>query len=123
MKVVLLDERPYSWNKFYSGRHWSSRNEYAKAVHLLTLAAVREQLPPDFVQFNELVCITVRAYFKSRPIDPDNIMSKVYIDGLVDAGVIKDDSMQYVGRVILESHIDKHQPRVEIVVEDMNDVC
>lgn len=37
--------------------------------------------------------------FRKREMDPDNLVPKWYIDALVDAGVIPDDSSRYINGV------------------------
>lgn len=113
MRIVLYGERPISWNKFYSGMHWDTRNKLAQVTHLL----VRNELPVDATLFNVPVAITVTAYFKNRPQDPDNICAKLYIDGLIKR-VIVDDSPQWVTSVTTRSRIDKENPRVEIDISE-----
>ena len=113
IRLVLEGERPCSWNKFYSGMHWRKRATEADRVHVIVRAAI----DPDTVQlFDAPAHITVTAYFKNRPLDPDNICAKLYVDGLT-RWLIVDDSPQYVASVTTISRVDKARPRVEIVCE------
>lgn len=114
MLLVLEDERPRSWNAFYSGGHWNERRQYAEAIHQLVDGVVRN-VHPSLEPFDCRVHIKVTAYFKSRPQDPDNICSKVYIDGL-HGTVIHDDTRKYVASVTTISEVDKQNPRVEILI-------
>ena len=119
MKIVLEGERPISWNKMYSGMHWTKRKEEADRVHQLVWATLYQfdDMPyqhSDFMKDGR-VDIIVTAYFKNRPLDPDNICSKLYIDGLV-GNVIEDDTREFVRRVSTQSEVDKENPRVEIDV-------
>lgn len=100
-----------SWNKLYSGQHYTVREAEAARVHLL----VRGQIDPDVPPFSVPVDISVTAFFRSRPLDPDNVVAKLYIDGLCPL-VITDDSMKYVSSVRTASRIDKVNPRVEILI-------
>jgi Holliday junction resolvase RusA-like endonuclease len=52
--------------------------------------------------------------------DPDNITAaqKFILDGLVRAGIIKDDSQKYVNSIIHRFKVDKRNPRVEVVLEE-----
>jgi hypothetical protein len=113
--ITLLGERPRSWNLYYSvSSHWSIRAKEAKRIHELVRYTVMEQ-HPQVEMFEGRVSITFRAYFDKRPIDPDNLVAKIYIDGLIGI-LIKDDSWKYVAGVTLESHIDRDTPRVELEV-------
>jgi len=112
MKIVLEHERPVSWNMAYAGRHWSKRKADADAVHLLVRAAI----PRNARQYSEPVDIVVTAYFASRPLDADNIMAKLYIDGLVGR-LLVDDNPKWVRSVKTVSLVDRRRPRVEIDIE------
>ena len=121
MKIILKGERPWSWNKMYSGVHWSKRKEEADRVHELVWAAIRgESWFPAWKDMVESgwcgrVDIHITAYFKNRPQDPDNICSKMYIDGLI-GNVIEGDTREFVRKVTVQSEVDKDNPRVEIEV-------
>ncbi|MFT9076544.1 RusA family crossover junction endodeoxyribonuclease [Ethanoligenens sp.] len=52
--------------------------------------------------------------------DPDNIAAaaKYIMDGLVVAGVIRDDSQRYVTSISHVWHVDKQNPRVVVEIEE-----
>lgn len=116
MLLVLEDLRLPTWNSLYSGNmHWSKRRNVAAAIHELVIAAVRNKY--GFVDpFDKRVHIIVTEYFKSRPHDCCNIPAKLPIDGLRHAGVIIDDTREYVASVTTISEIDRNNPRVEILI-------
>ncbi len=61
-----------------------------------------------WTSYEKKVNITVIAYLK-RPIDPDNVSSKLIIDGLKLFGVIKDDTIKEVESVttkVVKSKVD-----------------
>ena len=87
-KLILPDERPVSWNKFYSGKHWTVRDREARRVHQL----VRAMLDPEIPPFDGLVDIEVVAYFRNRPLDASNINAKLYEDGLVGWWILEDSA-------------------------------
>jgi len=122
MKIVLLDERPISWNKFYAGMHWSVRKDEADRVHQLVWATLHEfdDMPYQYTdfKFSDRVDIHTTVYFKNRPQDPDNICSKLYIDGLIGT-VIENDTRQFVRKVTVQSEIDREEPRIEIKIEEV----
>lgn len=114
--VIVLDgERPPSWNKYYAGVHYRERKRDADRMHLLMIAALNGR-PARIVKPVE---ITVTAYFKGRQLDSDNIVAKGYVDGLVRAGLLVNDTPRYVDSVTTRSRKDKHRPRVEIVVREL----
>jgi Holliday junction resolvase RusA-like endonuclease len=112
MKITLLDERPLSWNRFYSGLHWTQRQAEVERVRGMMVA---ELLNMDFSPPDEPVAIIVTAYFKNRPQDPDNICSKLYIDALIGR-VLMDDSHAEISSVTTRSRVDRKKPRVEIEI-------
>lgn len=109
----MRDERPLSWNRFYAGMHWTKRSDEARRVKALVLA---ELLEAEHRAFQGPVDITVTAFFKNRPQDPDNICSKVYIDALIGR-ILLDDGHSHVNSVTTRSRIDKKKPRVEIEIQ------
>lgn len=112
MDIWLAGERPISWNKFYSGMHWAKRKELADATHLVVQAAVG----PDAEEYKKPVNIRLVAAFKNRPLDADNICAKLYIDGLIHAGVLVDDSPTYVRTVATTSLVDRNRPGLLISI-------
>lgn len=114
--VVILDgERPPSWNKFYAGSHWRERKRDADRIHWLVIAAL-DGRPARIVKPVEIV---ITAYFKGRQFDPCNVPAKIYIDGLVQAGLLVNDTPRYVDSVTTRSRKDKDRPRVEIVIREI----
>ncbi len=121
MKITLLGERPWSWNKMYSGIHWKERSKEAKRIHWLMFLEIRGYQPETAIEpimFENRVDIIVTVYFKNRPYDSDNCCVKPYIDGLIGI-VLKDDTRKYVRRVSTQSEIDKENPRMEIEIKEV----
>lgn len=107
--LVLPGERPVSWNEYYAGSHWSKRNDEAMRVHSI----VRAALDPNDDPFQGRVDIDVVVYADSRPMDPDNVCAKLYVDAL-KGWWIEDDTRQYVRIISTGVEIDKDNPRTEI---------
>lgn len=114
--LILPDEQPISWNKMYTGQHWSKRQAEVSRVHL----AVRGEIDPNWPMFDRPVHITVTAYFKNKSVqlDASNIPAKLYEDGLI-GWLIKDDRPQYVRSMTTVSLLDRQNPRVEIEVREV----
>lgn len=76
--------------------------------------ALAEQMP----HFEGPVRIRFTWYERNRRGDIDNVSfaQKFILDGLVKAGVIKDDSQRYVTGLEHEFRHDKDDPRIEIGV-------
>jgi Holliday junction resolvase RusA-like endonuclease len=116
LTLILPGERPISWNAFYAGGHWSKRKMEKDRVWLV----VRSSFPRAVVDgagwpAQERVRIEVTAFVKERPMDADNVCTKLYVDAL-KGWVIPDDDGQWVETVIPRVQIDPANPRVEIVI-------
>lgn len=95
MRIILKNYKIPSWNLLYSGKHWSIRKEMAEYAHI----SVREALiGKHATMYSYPVKITISAHLK-RTIDPDNVCSKLVIDGIKMMGILKDDTPQYVSSV------------------------
>jgi len=113
LNVTLYGEQSKSWNTYYAGVHHTKRSKEAKRAHGLVVA----KLAGCGVQFTSQVDIKVAVYRGNlRRFDSDNVVDKFYIDGLVQAGVLIDDSYQYVRWAASAIFIDKDNPRVVIEV-------
>jgi Holliday junction resolvase RusA-like endonuclease len=66
--------------------------------------------------FPVLICF--RWFSKNSRKDLDNVAfsKKFILDGMVMAGVLPDDSREYVSGFSDEFYIDKENPRVEVVI-------
>lgn len=62
------------------------------------------------------VAVRIQYFFPTRVRhDPDNYAGKMLLDGLVGAGIIKDDSFDCITLEISGGY-DKHNPRTEVEV-------
>jgi len=117
MQIILLGERPPSWNDSYAGQHWTKRQTVIERLRM----AVRAAIDPDECQpFTEPVYITVTVFFASKPQDADNIPAKLYIDAL-KGWVIADDDGRYVRSVTTVTEFDASLPRVVIDVRPVSE--
>ena len=61
------------------------------------------------------VTLTVRPHFKNKRRDLDNFRLKGLIDGLVAAGVIVNDNLNYINKIVIEAvYSDVEGVEVEI---------
>lgn len=107
-----IPDIPPSYNKF-NGRNnnWDYRNQKKAWTRLIGLCCRNKPKQP-------LCKATVRLtyYFKTRiRHDPDNYSGKFILDGLVNAGIITDDSFNNI-TLLLSGDYDKSNPRTEIEV-------
>lgn len=114
MKKLVIDNfKCPSLNKSYAGRHWSKRKAEADIIHGLVggLCIVQDLKPVKSYP----VDIYITASYKSKiRRDSGNASSKELIDGLVLAGILKDDSTEYVRWVATRAIIGSED---KVVVE------
>ena len=96
--TLILQKKALSWNKLYAGMHWSQRSKLADEWHELVFYECKIQKIPKFLDIYVRIISTLK-----KPLDADNICAKIIIDGLVLAGIIKDDTPRYVKAVTLIS--------------------
>lgn len=66
----------------------------------------------------EKAVVKITYYFKDkRRRDPDNYAGKFILDGLVDAGILVDDSFNNI-ELVLRGKWDKKKPRTEIEIKE-----
>ncbi len=98
-----------------SKRHWA---EYAKIkkTNTHTVAWIAKKLPKM-----ERIYLDITWYCKDRRKDLDNISAgiKFLLDGLVEAGVIPNDGWGEVAGFSHSFAVDKQNPRVEVVIEEV----
>lgn len=68
----------------------------------------------------ERVNLTITWFEGSKKRDPDNIHAgiKFILDGLVQAGVIPNDTQRYVGDVLHRIRTDRKKPRIEVELSE-----
>lgn len=62
------------------------------------------------------VTIKIIKYVKTKNTDIDNIRIKGLLDGLVEAGVLENDNMNYINKIILEAEVSKDKDGLEIEI-------
>lgn len=126
--MVLEGERCTSWNEWTRAHHQATAREKKRCGTL-----VRQWLQdhdPDCVPFDGPVRVTVTVYYESRPHDSCNIPAKFYTDGMLAKGAshkdgwrswLWDDDMAWVVSTTTIPRIDKDNPRVEILLEEVEE--
>ena len=116
-QTLVIESRFPSLNATLAAakRHWSI---YAKEKRRLTqavaLLAKVQQLKPV-----KRAVIRFTWYEKNKRRDPDNISAagkKPILDGLVEAGVLKDDGWSVIHGLEDRYFVDKERPRVEVTI-------
>lgn len=110
-RITLPDHKAISWNKIYAQGHWTTRKKLVDEVHFRVKIACK-----GIGLINGRVSIMIIADFKTRPLDSSNIAAKLYEDGLIKAGIIKDDSPEHVRMVSTESRPKQEKDQVHIFI-------
>lgn len=69
----------------------------------------------------ERIDLSITWYCKNRRKDKDNISgggTKMILDGLVEAGVIKNDGWGEIGDISHSFKVDKLDPRIEVEIKE-----
>ena len=114
--LVLYEERPKSWNFYWSGVHWRKRKAERDRVHYV----VRSAINPNHAEiFTVPVDINILVFYdttgRKKQVESANIVNKPYIDALI-GWYLEDDSRKYVRRVSTQSEVDNENPRVVITL-------
>ena len=91
----MIRKVPYGLLSVNTRHHWSVNREVARTWRRLAVAAARLQGIPTIQRAR--VVVTCHKATAAR-YDPGNLapVSKAIVDGLVDAGVLPDDSHEYL---------------------------
>lgn len=100
MKIKIDNLIKVSTNSIYSSKSWHTRQKFKKQYLLLTNGF------KDLEFISDRVDIHIDFYFKGRALDSSNCsyMLKLIEDCLVHHGVLKDDTIKYVGKVSMQSY-------------------
>ena len=72
----------------------------------------------------EKIDLSITWYCKNRRKDKDNISgggTKMILDGLVEAGVIRGDGWKQIGDITHKFKIDKENPRIDVCIKEATD--
>ena len=101
MIITIKNYKCLSLNDYF-GKHWAAKAKITEIEKGLAYADAKQRINAEriiegkFTKINKCKII-FSAYFKDkRKHDPDNLLAKNFIDGIVAAGVIPDDNDQVV---------------------------
>lgn len=116
MKIRIPYDPP-NWNEYINAER---RNRYIAAkLKKDEKMIVRAAVHGKKWKGGYPVALTVRAHFQNRRKDLDNTRVKGIIDGLVEAGVIQDDSLRYVQKLIILPVFDRWEG-IEIDIKELD---
>ena len=92
-----------NWNSYISAERTSiyKANNIKQDEKTYIMWTVREKWAGGYP-----VTLTIRPHFKNKKRDLDNFRMKGLIDGLVAAGVLKNDNLTCIDKIILEPIFD-----------------
>ena len=112
MKIHIPYEFP-NWNEYIqaerSNRYIAS--DMKKVDKEAVIWLVKEKYQGSYP-----VTLTIRPYFKHKKKDLDNYRIKGLLDGLVSAGVIENDNLTKIDKIILEP-VFTDETGVEVIIE------
>ena len=120
--TIVINEIPPSNNKFMGKgsvkNHAHDYQQRKKYWAWLIMAAVGRNKPKKPIK---RASVTITYYFPNLiRRDPDNYSGKFINDGLVNAGILEDDSFNNVN-LSLRGKLDRDNPRTEITIEEIED--
>lgn len=112
MKIHIPYEFP-NWNEYINAER-SNRyiaSDMKKVDKEAVIWLVKEKYQGSYP-----VTLTIRPYFKHKKKDLDNYRIKGLLDGLVSAGVIENDNLTKIDKIILEP-VFTDKVGVDVIIE------
>ena len=104
---IKINYDPVNWNEYIN----IERTNFYKANKLkqqekqiVKLSTIGQRYTGNYP-----VEIIIKPHFKDHRKDLDNTRYKGLLDGLVSAGVIKNDNLTYIQRIVLEPVFDNEE--------------
>lgn len=100
---LFLDFEPPNWNEYINAERANKfkANSIKQAEKDLIRYTIKTRWTGSYP-----VTLTIRPHFKNKKRDLDNFRMKGLIDGLVAAGVLKNDNLTCIDKIILEPIFD-----------------
>ncbi|MAG44527.1 hypothetical protein CL633_01425 [bacterium] len=120
MKIEITQYKLPSWNTLYKGTHWTYRHKIAEEAHQLVYWAVKQQHSKNDFPYKKPVQIDYEIHYKAkRRRDVDNACVKILCDGLVLAGVLKDDSADFIPFITIKMILGQSTDKVVIKIKEL----
>ena len=101
---IYIDYDPPNWNKYIEkerSNYHIANNLKQKEKQIVRLSTIGKKYTGAYP-----VKITFKKHFKDRRQDLDNVRVKGLLDGLVSCGVLKNDNLKHIQKIILEPVFD-----------------
>ena len=119
LKFIINGRLP-GYNEL-KGRSWqASYRLKEQAKRDVQIYAMRGKVRP----IKGKAMVKIAYYEPNARRDPDNVQSganKIILDALQDLGVLQGDGRKYVTLISLPVEVDKNNPRIEVIIEEMED--
>ncbi len=114
---LFIDYDFLNWNEYIKAERGSKyhANAIKQAEKSFIIWTVKERYTGNYP-----VTLTVRPHFKDKRKDLDNFRLKGLIDGLVTAGVIKNDNLNCIDKIIIEA-VYSQDIGVEVEINESED--
>lgn len=111
---ITIPEIPPSDNKFKGRQNvWEYREQKKRWKEMVFWLCKKHK------ESFEKAEVKITYFFPTRRRrDPDNYSGKFILDGLTEAGIIKDDSFSCI-RLVLVGDYDKANPRTEVEIQEL----
>lgn len=121
MKIIIERYKCPSWNDMQTAfwaKRGCARDELKNLVFCTIFATYnRSEFKRRALGMKKPAGITVEAHFKSsRRRDPDNLYVKPILDGIVKAGLLPDDSGEFIGSVTLIAKVKMPSDKIIISI-------
>ena len=112
----FIEYDPPNWNQYIN----IERTDFYKAnkIKQQEKQLIRYWIKNKY-EGNYPVEIIIKPHFKDHRRDLDNTRIKGLVDGLVSAGVIKDDNLNYIQRIVYEPIFDDKKG-IEMEIREWN---
>lgn len=112
---IYIDYDFPNWNKYINIER---ANKYASAsLKKKELSIVRYYTLGQRYTGEYPIKLTFTKYFKDKRQDLDNTRLKGIIDGLVKCGVIENDNLTKVRKIIIKAKFDNKKNGIEVLIE------
>lgn len=114
--IIKIDYMPPNWNDYIT---MERANKYKASKlkkdekQLIMLLASRKRYTGKYP-----VQVTLRPHYSALRQDLDNFRYKGILDGLVSAGVLVNDNLRHIQRIVIEPIFDKAEC-VEIEIKEL----
>lgn len=113
---LYIEYSPINWNEYINAERknkYIANNIKQKEKQIIKLLASKKKYTGKYP-----VEIIVRPHYNSYRQDLDNCRYKGLLDGLVSAGVIKNDNLKHIQRITLEPIFDD-KVGIEIEIKEL----